>query len=243
MSLSLSSPMKQPDWGCSYAEVQNLVDNNIKICFVQVDDLSIFVNNLSQVVLDNSWMVKLDAGIQRSYRKTVAETAKILIQIFRSTQDNNKIASDFGELMVSIGSSNALEQLFEHTKIPISELWKPQIKQNEGFDFHTACSEHYINFGEAKFSSSKNSYRSAIEQAIDFVQKEKHLMDRNHLINFFEKSQIDNLDEDQFGIVAAFSINSEDPITIFQNAITVALENAKSIKVKNIYLVGVGEKC
>ncbi|EPW8660695.1 TPA: hypothetical protein L4T60_004600 [Pseudomonas aeruginosa] len=243
MTLSFSIPVLDAEWGCSYQEVANSMGvPDIRICFVKVDDIKTFAESLTGDVLDTSWMANLDKGVRRQYDYTVKETAAALVGIFKDAMGGGKVGAEFGEVMVSIGSARALEQVFSHSKVPIAELWKPQVKQNEGFDFHTVCTGDFINFGEAKFSASINPHGLAISQAADFISVEKHLRDRGHLVNLVGASSIENLDNDKFGVVAAFSINSDNPLKIFRNALESALDFLKGNKVSGFYLVGVGSK-
>ncbi|CRL50734.1 hypothetical protein [Pseudomonas sp. URMO17WK12:I11] len=240
--LNFSAEVVDSDWGCAYQEVADSIGiTDVKACFVKVTNIDNFAEQLGSWVLDTSWMMDLDKGVRRQYDYTVKETAKLLVEIFRSASGGGKIGEEFGELMVSIGSARGLEQIFRHAKIPIAELWKPQAKQNEGFDFHTVCTGKLVNFGEAKFSSSKNPHGPALEQASRFISEQKHLRDRAHLVNFVTTDSIGFLDDDKFGVIAAFSINSPNPLVIFQNALETALIFAKENSIKNLYLVGVGE--
>lgn len=228
------------DWGC---ELQAVVGNsnleNIVLCHVCVSDLKKLANELIRYAQDTSWMTRMDSRVRRSYDKTASETADALISIFENAEAESKIGSEFGELMVSIGSTHALEKLFGHIKIPIAELWKPQLKQNEGFDFHTVCPSLLVNFGEAKYSAKINPHGDAIDQAKKFLLKEKHLRDRVHLINLADPESIDNLDGDRFGVVAAFSINSSNPLSILKNAYVSAVSCLEESKLTKIYLIGV----
>lgn len=214
---------------------------NVKLCFIEISNIQKIAYELTSRVLDTSWMMKLDKGTKRSYDKTVEETAQKLVDVFRSANGLGKIAGEFGESMVSMGSARALEMLFNHIVLPVAELWKPQVKQNEGFDFHTVCPEEIINFGEAKFSSvkSKNPHGDAIPQACDFIDAEKHFRDRVHLINLVSKKAITNLDDEDFGVIAAFSINSDNPLNILENALESAQKEFPSRNIKFVYLVGV----
>ena len=164
-----------------------------------------------------------------------------MVDIFNKVLDGDALGAEFGEVMVSIGSSRALNKILHHISLPIAELWKPQLKQNEGFDFHTTCTDNLINFGEAKFSASINPHGNAIRQAHDFITQDKHFRDRVHLVNFCHKDAITNLDEEKYGIIAAFSVNSDNPETIMDNAIKTVKEIKLSDWVSFIYLVGV--KC
>ncbi len=230
------------DWGCEHFEVEySSQGENVKLCFIEISDIQKIASALTSQVLNTSWMMKLDKGTKRSYDKTVEETAQKLVEVFKSAGGTGKVASEFGESMVSMGSARALEMLFNHFVLPVAELWKPQAKQNEGFDFHTVCPEEVINFGEAKFSSvkSKNPHYDAIPQACDFIDAEKHFRDRVHLLNLVSENAIKNLDDEDFGVIAAFSINSDNPLDILENAFESAQKEFSSRNVKFVYLVGV----
>lgn len=230
------------DWGCRHAEyLYQESDPKIIACIVNVDNVDFIANELVKSVLDTSWILSLDSGTQRSYTYTAKETAEALVSIFKKVSEKNDLGDEFGELMVSIGSSRALSQIFKHISLPIAELWKPQIKQNEGFDFHTTCPSNFINFGEAKFSSSTNPHGNAINQAVSFISQEKHFRDRVHLINLCSPNAITNLDNNDYGLIAAFSINSDNCERIMDNAIKTVRALDILNNVKFVYLVGV--KC
>lgn len=244
ISLIFSKEIDDNEWGCSYQEVENFLGKTgIRVCFVKIKNLNEFALKITNKVLDNTWMTNLDHGTRRSYETTVNETASALIKIFRETSNQGSIGPEFGEVMVSIGSARALEQVFNHISVPIAELWKPQKAQNEGFDFHTTCTSDCINFGEAKYSSNTSPHGLAITQAHDFVSEKKHLRDRVHLINLVNKESIDNLDLDKFGVVASFSLNAKNPLTIFKNAMDSAEKVVAVHTITNFYLVGVQDEC
>lgn len=229
-------------WGCEYFEVNtNTSTKKIKVCHVKVYDINKIAEELTKNVLDTSWMTTLDKLSFKAYNKTVHDTAKILVDIFQATAASTNVGSEFGELMVSIGSAKALETIFNHYILPIAELWKPQRKQNEGFDFHTVCPSQIINFGEAKYSGSSNPHGNAIEQAKGFIEDEKHFRDSVHLINLVPHPAIENLENDSYGIIAAFSINSADPLQILKNAIESAQSSLGKEQIKSVYLVGVSK--
>ncbi|EDE7185588.1 hypothetical protein BXO55_02575 [Salmonella enterica subsp. enterica serovar Enteritidis] len=230
------------EWGCVHSQYHyQEKDPAIIACIVNVNKIDLIAAELVNSVLNTSWISSLDVGTQRSYNVTAKDTADALVAIFNKVIDGDSLGDEFGEIMVSIGSSRALSQLLHHISLPIAELWKPQVKQNEGFDFHTTCTGSLINFGEAKFSASINPHGNAIHQAVDFISKEKHFRDRVHLINLCPPDAITNLDNDEYGIIAAFSINSPNPERIMDNAINTVRELELSKLVKFIYLVGV--KC
>jgi hypothetical protein len=230
------------DWGCKHFEVEHDSQaENVKLCFIEISDIQKIASELANQVQNTSWMMEIDKNTRRSYNKTVEETAQKLVKVFKIASGTGGVAGEFGESMVSMGSARALEILFNHIVLPVAELWKPQAKQNEGFDFHTVCSKEVINFGEAKFSSvkSKNPHGDAITQACDFIDAEKHFRDRVHLVNLVSKNAINNLDDEDFSVIAAFSINSDNPLDILENALKSAQKEFPFRNVKFMYLVGV----
>jgi hypothetical protein len=248
MSTEYGRIFPEETWGATFQEVKSISDlGNVFICHTIVADLDKIAFELSNKVIDHAWVTDLDNTARRAYETTARKTAQALVEIFRTTKsEGNKIASEFGELMVSMGSSKALEVVFGHRCLPIAELWKPKLAQNEGFDFHTVCTKNIINFGEAKFSTSSSPYggnsgdtSGAGGQADGFISATKHLMDGVHLKSLAGEDATSNLDNDEFGVVLAFSINAVNPLLIFKNAI----ENSKTYehlkKAKNIYIVGV----
>lgn len=240
MTVTFQTRTVDAAWGCAY---QQVVDSpglpNVKLCFVEVTNLSAFAAVITRGVLDKSWMTNLDPMVQMAYDKTVTDTANKLVGIFQATNATGTLGADFGELMVTMGSAYALEKIFSHLKIPIAELWKPKLSQNEGFDFHTTCPADMVNFGEAKYSSTANPYTLAISQAEDFIDNEKHFRDGVHLMHLVNANCVTNLKGKQFGLVAAFSIQGTNADVIFANAAKSAAALAAKNKAKSIYLVGV----
>lgn len=228
------------DWGCLHSEVHS-GNGKIKTCHVDVVDIKKIANELAKSVMDSSWITNMDKGARRAYERTVSDTANSLVAVFKETINEEKVNKEFGELMVSMGSARSLEKIFNHIALPISELWKPQVKQNEGFDFHTVCPNEVVNFGEAKFKSSKypSPYSNAANQANGFIEEEKHFRDRPHLINLVSSKSISNLDNDIYGVVISFSMNSKNPSDIYIKAIEKAKDIAIFEDVHHIYVVGV----
>ncbi|WP_410307929.1 hypothetical protein [Alloalcanivorax sp. C16-1] len=227
--------------GCTFQEMESVPGyEKIRLCKVSIQDVMRLSAELAASVQDTSWIMDLDERARRAYRKTAQETAEILVKIFNEiSEEEVGVGAELGELIVSMGSSKALGAIFSHHEVPLAELWKPQKKQNEGFDFHTVCPFDLVNFGEAKFKSSSSPYSEAIKQAKSFIGEEKHLRDGVHLGNFVSKNAIDNLDCDLFGVVAAFSLNAKDEVKVMNNALKKILEDFDLGEVEAFYLVGV----
>lgn len=239
--MELSKIIDDYEWSCTHKEVI-IKDNNtnIKVCFIEVNDIKCIASELSKFVIDSSWMTKLDETAQIAYKYTVNETAKELEKICIQATNQNNVAKEFGEIMVSMGALRLLTKIFNHFSLPLAELWKSKVRGNDGFDFHTICPINLINFGEAKFSSNENPYSDAINQIKQFIVQEKHFRDIVHLKNLSKSSDpVDNLVKKQFGVVAAFSVNSSNINLIMQNAINSITESDLTNSAQTIYLVGV----
>ena len=240
--MSSGSAVKDAEWGCEHIEMTGLAVGSIRACKVTVSDVTKLAQELTKTVVDTSWMANLDKGSRRAYERTVSETAEVLVKIFNAVSLSGPattIREDFGELMVSMGAARALCLVLGHCEVPLAELWKPQLKQNEGFDFHTVCGSEQINFGEAKYSAKKSPHGIAIDQISDFIAAEKHFRDRPNLEKLVSLSAIGNLDNEEFGVVAAFSVNAVNPDVVLNNAITRAKVLAATHKISQIYLIGV----
>jgi hypothetical protein len=211
---------------------------NLHLSLVEVKDIKLLAEELTKSILSDSWVLSLDKRSKRAYEKTYEDTANALVEVFQDIESGGLLGAEFGEVMVSIGSAKGLDMILGHTVIPIAELWKPKKKQNEGFDFHTVCKDEVVNFGEAKFSFKGNPYGDALRQIKRFIDNEKHLRDAVHLERFTTESAMNNLDDDKFGVVAAFSING-DLETNISNAVKLAEKHLLNLNITAIYLVGV----
>lgn len=240
MTISYGQMIPDASWGCEFTEILGSTDIHfVKLCHVHISQISQISKMLASSVVDTSWMVGLDQGAREAYEYAVQETASILIKIFKAAEDAGTVVDEFGELMVSMGAARSLEVLFSHTLIPIAELWKPQAKQNEGFDFHSICTADHINFGEAKYSSNSTTYGIALDQAGGFLDTQKHKRDWVHLRSLCSPVSIQNLNDNLHGVVAAFSVHAQNPLTIYKNALQRAVEFAQEKDVKFVYMVGV----
>ena len=155
---------KDDDWGCIHTEVTSTTNKKIHLCHVNISDLKKIALELSRSVMDTSWIMDMDEGSRRSYIQTASDTADSLVKIFNTAADDNKISGEFGELMVSIGSSRSLDVIFKHTSLPISELWKPQEKGNEGFDFHTVCKKMSLILAKQNLNLLRQAHQYRMQQ-------------------------------------------------------------------------------
>lgn len=229
------------EWGCRHSDVSHLsTDAKVAVYLVNIDDINTLANSMCSEILDKSWMYKLNADMQLSYRSSANETIAVLVEIFKNIQtDKGHLTDSFGESLITMASARLLECLLQHHRLPIAEIWKPQKKQNEGFDFHTICTRNFINFGEAKYSRKKNPYHDSIVQIDDFLSREKHFRDMVHLEKLAPGLPYENLASQKYGVVASFSLNGKTEDNIIEKAIQHALGMATYAKFERIYIIGV----
>jgi len=225
---------------CEKVKKENLQEGSTAEAYlfcIEVTDIKANAKTLIDGISDTSWMSKLDSVGKMTFKKTTDRTIEKLVEIFKKV--NNKITEDFGEYMISMNSGYCLRDKQNHEILPISELWKPKISGNEGFDFHTVSPNDRFSFGEAKYVSSGNAYGKAAEQVCKFIDEGKDCGDAG-LLNYFNKPiAINNLQDGKRGFVVSFSINSSDHETILKNS----LENNDIKKLlkscDELYIIGV----
>jgi len=238
----MSTPVKMqadPLWGCEYEDVSITADGIVLSCQVSVDDLDAFTTTLVAEVANTSWMTGMDSLTRKGYEAAIALTAPLLIELAEDTAATGTLNEEFGEIMVSIGCSRALEAVYSHVSIPISELWKPKSRNNEGFDFHTVCPMHLVNFGEAKYSRTKNPHTIAFTQIAKFLTNKKHLMDVHYLGTLCSRQSMSRLDLDEFGVIAAFSLNAANKKLTMGRAKDAAKDIASQHALSQVMVVGV----
>ncbi|MFT4849958.1 MAG: hypothetical protein ACI83B_002507 [Sediminicola sp.] len=204
---------------------------------IQIIDVNRRAHDLLNEISNTSWIQKLSPVAQASYTIVTHKTIAKLVHIFTSV--NNKVTKDFGEFMISMSSGECLNQVYNHTVLPLSELWKEKTSNNHGFDFHTLSPNDKFSFGEAKYTSSGNSYTTSAEQVVRFLKEGKDGVDAVHLINFGSSTAIDNLIKRKRGCIVAFSINSDNYKQILKN--TLNNENVQELSkcCDELYIIGV----
>lgn len=187
---------------------------------IKISEIENHATELIKTITENSWIEKLDKYSKVNYQNKVQQTANALVCIFRNPLDNNKLKENFGEYVISLDAGKSLELQLNHKVFPLSELWKEKILGNHGFDFHTETPNQQLNFGEAKFRSSGNSYSDAAEQINRFIEPDvrKDQGDINDLKNLGASEQsLDNLLNDIRTFTLAYSVNSKDQDKIKKN--------------------------
>src|ERR1700693_1719999 len=110
-NLSYARNFPYATWGSTFSEVVNITAlKKIFLCHAQIADLEKLAFELSNAVIDQNWILNLDPRARRAYATTALKTAQALVEVFKTTiTSDNKVTGEFGELMVSMGASKALE--------------------------------------------------------------------------------------------------------------------------------------
>lgn len=209
---------------------------DINCIHIKIKDFKPIVKEIENHISDTSWINNLDEISKKTFKANAEKTIdKIVNEIIAKVTSN--VNTDIGEYIVSYSAQHALEVGFSHTKIPLAELLKEKISGNPGFDFHTISTTNYLIFGEAKFSIDSTPRAEALNQIEKFIN-DKDNGELLWLQPFLDASTKANIINDEKGYAAAFSFNSDNIITILNNAL--ASDPIKEIiKHKELYLIAV----
>ena len=208
------------------------VKAKIYICLVEIN-ASDSIASIVQEINDKSWIAKLNIVEQISYEARLKGTVKKIMDecnIFdNETKHNIYDYSIVGEYIISKEGRTALTAEYNHSAIPVAELWKEKTSRNPGFDYHSESTSNLIVFGEAKYNAHKNPYNDAIEQIENFIIAQKDCMELSDLQHFVSSKAVKNFEQSKKGFSIAFSLKkTNNPLLIVENVIS-------SDKIANIY--------
>lgn len=214
---------------------------NLYAIHVQVssNDLEIIGTNLLNVINDSSWMMQLDDIDRCAYEARAVRTMQKITDIILTALEDNNLTNNFGEYMVSHTAQEVLRDTYNHTRIPLPELWKEKKTGNPGYDFHTLSNTNIIVFGEAKYSSQSTPSYKAIKQINDFITIGKDLMELSDLKTLVSEESARNAINGVRGYTAAFSArNFRDIETVIKKSIEHTI-GTSIINASEIYIVAV----
>lgn len=213
------------------------VDCDVFSIHVKIHDIGIRAKEMIAILSDKSWINELDIIPRKSYEARAERTIDKLINDILNKVVST-VTAEFGEFLISSTAQDSLEIKYSHTKVPLAELLKEKVTGNPGFDFHTESHTNLIAFGEAKYSGSINPYRNAMEQIADFITLKKDDAELVDLQYFVSDESIENIKKDKKAFIAAFSINSQNPIDIFSNALSSTYID-DLLAYDELYLIGI----
>jgi len=204
---------------------------------VKILDIERRAKDIILSISNDSWIKNLGVVEQLSYSARAKKTIKKLVsEIFEKVESS--VTEEFGEYLVSESAKDSLIKHFEHTHIPLAEMWKEKKTGNPGFDFHTESSSNLISFGEAKFSSNSNPHTLALNQIVGFIEDGKDTMELVDLKNFSSPQAIENAVKGSKAYIAAFSVNGQQYDRIFKTAIE-SDGLGKLLDFPELYIIGV----
>ena len=210
---------------------------NVYSIHVEINDIGDKATDMITMIADTSWISKLDIIPRTSYEARAKTTIDKLINgILKKV--TTTVNTEFGEFLISVTAQDSLELQYNHTKVPLAELFKEKKTGNPGFDFHTESDTELIAFGEAKYSGIKNPYTNVLTQISHFIDLKKDKMELTDLQNFVSENSIKKILIDKKAFVAAFSINSENPQTIINNALKSEHIN-NLLNYDELYIIGI----
>jgi len=200
-------------------DYNKITDCNVYSIHVKVDDISTKAKEMIIMIQDTSWINELNIIEQRSFEARAQPTIDKLVNEILS-KVTTSLSADFGEFLISVTAQNSLELQYSHVKVPLAELFKEKKSGNPGFDFHMETHTKLLAFGEAKYSANINPYRNALTQISGFIVNKKDEMELSDLKHFTSEESIHSALENKKAFVAAFSINSDNPLNIIKNALS-----------------------
>lgn len=200
-------------------KMKKFASNNPKVIFIRInpyplnDTLKLIYNE----ILNKSWINKYKKDI---IRKSIEERADKTIEKISNKlklRENDIIASEAGEYIISILGKQALSDNLNYIHIPLAELWKEKSSGNPGFDFHSESINNKIIFGEAKYICGENAYNSSLSQINKFISLKKDLMEIVDLDNLVSDSSVTNFENNRKGYAAAFSSTRISNVKLIEN--------------------------
>lgn len=209
----------------------------VYIAHVVITDVKAAAAEMIEIVKDTTWIDKLDAISEETFRARSARTiTKLVDDIFAKVEDS--VTVEFGEYLVSVSAQRALEGKRKHVVFPLAEILKEKVTGNPGFDFHTESEVKQLCFGEAKYSASINPYTKALKQICDFIELKKDSAELADISKFATEDAPKNFLINKKGYTAAFSVNSADVLPIMNNALK-CIHIGSLLDFPEIFLIGV----
>jgi len=209
---------------------------DINCLHIKIKDFKLIVQEFETYISDTSWINSLDEISKKTFKVNAIKTIDRIVNDIIG-KITNSVNEDIGEFIVSYSAQFALEIIYSHKRIPLAELLKEKIIGNPGFDFHTISTRKYLVFGEAKFSLDSTPRAKALNQIKDFIG-DRDNAELKWLEPFLDPTTILNIINDEKGYAAAFSLNSDNILTIFNNAL-ISEPIKEIIKHKELYLIAV----
>lgn len=184
---------------------------------IEATDLKITLREIFLSLSNLCWVNNLPNTsnmFKKSLQRRAETTVKRLEEVLISGSKSN-VSSSAGEYVVSELAHSVVVNEFGYIDIPLAELFKQKSKGNPGFDFFAEDPKsNIVLFGEAKYSSTSNSYQRAFVQIVEFVEKDgKDVLDMADLEHFCSQKAQENMLNGKKGFIAAFSsttISDED---------------------------------
>ncbi len=134
-------------------------------------------------------------------------------------QFDDEITKDSGEYIVSEIARKIIENELKYKYVPLAELLGREKSGNPGFDFHTENHNEVLIFGEAKYSSSINSYGVGLKQVVRFIEEKKDLKDLLELRDFIDPKVLNNASTGIKGFAIGFSSKDTSSSLLIKNII------------------------
>ncbi|MFD0716232.1 hypothetical protein [Paenibacillus sp. GCM10027626] len=198
-------------------QIPNTGKANVQFIRIDPEDLQVTLASILRTLMDMSWLKKFDEDfMQSSFEHRANKTIEDIQKKFENSEED-KIASDAGEYVISELARESLVSQLKYLNIPLAELLGKKISGNPGFDFHSQNSiTDTVIFGEAKYVARQSAYSSALSQVVQFVKDGKDIDDVGDLKHFCTPNALQRVIKGNKGFAVAFSAKQTTTDTLIK---------------------------
>ena len=211
-------------------------NTNILFYYIEIDDIKKSLKETYKVMSDSSWIEKLsDETLKDSFRVRLEYTISELYDLF---QEDTKLSRSTGEYLISVTSKKIIVNDLKYSDIPLGEAIGKRTIGNGGFDYYAEnLLKNYIIFGEAKYRKDISAYTDALDQIVEFINKEKDIADYADIAHFVSENAKKNMKNNVKGYSAGFTFKGYADKLI--DKISKSLDYAELLKYEELVLIGV----
>lgn len=198
----------------------NKLSHNVYFIRINPEKLSSTLNEILTELRTMSWLNKFNfEPMKNAYKIRAEKTCEYLEHELLNIHTDTELKETAGEYIVSNLSKKSLVENLNHGDIPLMELLGRKKSNNPGFDFYTE-NDIYLVAGEAKYKNNINAYSSSLKQINEFIKDQKHIQDIPLLIGFAKNESLENLNNNNFSVCAAFSTTKIDSSNLIDNILS-----------------------
>lgn len=229
-----------------YGEKNIGSNKNVNFFIYKIDDIEHETYKVLLDLFDMTWLNSLnDRHAINSFKSKALKTAKKIQERIIKKSDDGELVREAGEHIVVYNALNVIEKELNYKKIPLGESFKNRVINNGGFDYFAEnLVEYGVCFGEGKYRNdgSCNSFKSALQQVLDFIKDNKDTEEYDELMYFLDEKTKELYDDNKeysigFSIDGTY-MNTVLPRDIFE-MISKNVDFIELEKNKRLHIIGI----